>query len=207
MSETYHLVVEQGAEKGRKINVPPEGARLGRSSKNDIVLADPLLSRHHCRLFFKTGGGLWITDLGSANECLVNGKIATESALQVGDLITVGETSLRVIDNGLANSDQKAAAAGAQAAVDLGLRKDDALPSRKKIGLGPLLVIGCVVVLLALLAWLPKFIKERPGKPAPPPPAPPKTLEVAYEKVEATSSNIFYYNLVITKDNKNIGPD
>jgi hypothetical protein len=203
MSEIYHLVIEKGAETGRKINVPPEGARLGRSSKNDIVIEDPLLSRHHCRLFFKTGGGLWITDLGSANECLVNGKIATESALQVGDLITVGETSLRVIDNGLALSNQKAAAPGAQAAVDLGLRKDDALPCRKKIGLGPLLVIGCGVALFALLACLlPKILKEKPGKTAPPPPSSPRTLEVAFEKVEATTSNIFYYNLVITKDNK-----
>jgi hypothetical protein len=202
MSETYHLVVEKGVEKGRKINVPPEGARLGRSSKNDIVIEDPLLSRHHCRLFFKTGGGLWVTDLGSANECLVNGKIASESALQVGDLITVGETSLRVIDNGLAAANQKAAAPASQSAVDLGLRKDEALPCRKKIGYGPLLVIGCVAVLIVLLVCLPKLLKEKPGKTAPLPPASPKTLEVAYEKVEATTSNIFYYNLVITKDNK-----
>jgi hypothetical protein len=205
MSEIYHLVIEKGPETGRKINVPPEGARLGRSSKNDIVIEDPLLSRHHCRLFFKTGGGLWITDLGSANECFVNAKIVSESALQVGDLITVGETGLRVMDNGLAPANQKAAAPGAQGSqppVDLGLRKDDELPACKKIGFGPLLVIGCVAVLIVLLVCLPKLLKEKPGKTAPLPPAPPSALEVAYEKVEATTSNIFYYSLVITKGNK-----
>ena len=115
MSETYHLIVEAGHDKGRKIFVPPDGARLGRASKNDIVIEDPLLSRHHCRLFFKPGGALWITDLGSANQCLVNDKLIQESALQVGDLVTVGETVLKVVSNSVTPENNAASAAGSTA--------------------------------------------------------------------------------------------
>ena len=76
-----------------RVTVGPEGARLGRSSKNDIILLDPLLSRHHCRLFFKPGEGLWLTDLGSANQTFVNAKPVQEVHLKPGDKISVGDTS------------------------------------------------------------------------------------------------------------------
>jgi hypothetical protein len=208
MSETYHLIVEKGEEKGRKICVPPDGARLGRSSKNDIVLADPLLSRHHCRLFFKPGGGLWITDLGSANQSLLNDKLVQESALQVGDLITIGETVLKVVNNGMAPGNRKAPAGGpTQAippAVDLGLGKEEPCAGEKKLGLGPLVLIVCGVVVISGLVCLPKLLKTKPDKrqaATHAQPAVPNTLEVVYEKVQATSSNIFFYRLVITRDN------
>jgi pSer/pThr/pTyr-binding forkhead associated (FHA) protein len=47
--DPVHLMVVRGDDTGKAITVPAAGARLGRSSKNDIVLADPSLSRHHCR--------------------------------------------------------------------------------------------------------------------------------------------------------------
>lgn len=48
-------------------------AVLGRSTKSDVVIADEALSRSHCQIEYD-GENFYITDLGSANGVLVNGK-------------------------------------------------------------------------------------------------------------------------------------
>jgi hypothetical protein len=50
---------------------------VGRAANNDIVLADPTISKIHC--YFRQGSkGEWIlTDLGSRNGTLVNGRRLT----------------------------------------------------------------------------------------------------------------------------------
>ncbi|MEM1434544.1 MAG: FHA domain-containing protein [Pseudomonadota bacterium] len=53
---------------------------LGRDSECDIQLDDPLVSRHHARVFFE--GGIWqIEDLGSRNGTRVDGQLVTRRAL------------------------------------------------------------------------------------------------------------------------------
>lgn len=97
--DNAHLVVEQGPDLGRRILVSPDGARIGRSSQNDIELTDGSISRFQCRVFFKPDGLLWIADLGSTNETLVNTQPVLETLLKPGDTIEIGETILRVISN------------------------------------------------------------------------------------------------------------
>lgn len=94
-------MVEIGPDKGRRITVPELGARIGRSSQNDIELTDPSISRFQCRVFFKPDGFLWIADLGSTNETLVNTKPVLESRLNLGDTIEIGESIIRVIADNL----------------------------------------------------------------------------------------------------------
>jgi hypothetical protein len=112
--ESPHLIVEDGADRGREIVIPESGARMGRAHENDIVLNDPSLSRFQCRLFFKDND-LWVADLGSANGSLVNGKEVHEQALVVGDELIIGETSIRVVHTTL-NGAPSVAASGASAA-------------------------------------------------------------------------------------------
>ena len=69
----FKVVVTAGPNEGCEYIIPAAGARVGRSSQNDIALTDPLLSRHHCR-FERRGAELWVVDLASANQTLVNGK-------------------------------------------------------------------------------------------------------------------------------------
>ena len=191
MAETTHLLVDNGPEKGRRIAVPAEGGRLGRSTKNDIVLVDPLLSRHHCRFHFHADGSLWLSDLGSANETLVDGRPAPETRLKRGQRVTVGDTVLVVTDDGTPLP------AGA---VDLGLAPSAATPARK-LPRGPLAVLLLIIVVIALLAWAPKLFKPAPRRDITPPPAVRNlTLDIAYEKVEATPDNIFRYHLTISPD-------
>ena len=100
MNDTVHLIVESGEDQGRRISVPARGATLGRSSRNEICVHDPSLSRKHCRLFFNDQQQLWISDQDSANETLVNGKPVRSAPLHVGDRIAVGATLLKVLHDG-----------------------------------------------------------------------------------------------------------
>jgi pSer/pThr/pTyr-binding forkhead associated (FHA) protein len=89
----------------RLILTPPAGPRqeftlakaavsIGRSSANDIALADTNASRFHTRL--EAGEqGCAIVDLGSVNGTRVNGVRVERAALAPGDLITIGKSTLR----------------------------------------------------------------------------------------------------------------
>lgn len=206
MNDTIHLLVDQGVDSGRKIHVPPGGARLGRSSKNDISIVDPSLSRHHCRLFFKPDGSLWVTDLGSANETLVNDKAIQETRLHAGDRMTIGDTALHVLHDGIhALADLQS---HGPPVVDLGLGDKPASAGgsrgnafRRRM---LMLIIGlaCAFALVMWLPTLPSRLTQQ--QPAPQPKAPPQDLSLAihYEKVQADHDNIFRYFLTLSKENR-----
>lgn len=66
---------------------------MGRDKGNDIVVDDINASRTHAELKFEPQGVWTITDLGSTNGTLVNGKEITTEALRDGDYITIGMTN------------------------------------------------------------------------------------------------------------------
>lgn len=70
---------------------------LGRAELNDIPLADAKVSRNHARLDCGPAG-CTLVDLNSANGSRLNGQPITQAApLKPGDLITLGNTSLRFV--------------------------------------------------------------------------------------------------------------
>lgn len=93
---TLTLRVLNGPEQGSSFTVPPGGATLGRTRVADIRLSDGLLSRLHCRFDFAPEPT--VQDLGSSNGTLLNGTAlgSEPEALKEGDLLTVGDTILRV---------------------------------------------------------------------------------------------------------------
>lgn len=95
-----HLLIKEGPEMGREIVIPADGARMGRSEENDIVIADAAMSRFQCRMYFREGF-LHLMDLGSTNESLVNNKPVSDVALRFGDEILIGESILKVLNDGL----------------------------------------------------------------------------------------------------------
>ncbi|MCC6216800.1 MAG: FHA domain-containing protein [Polyangiaceae bacterium] len=71
---------------------------IGRSGSVDVQLDSPLVSRQHCKLVVDDEG-VTLVDLGSRNGMLVNDRFAGASTrLQVGDRITVGESTLTLVD-------------------------------------------------------------------------------------------------------------
>lgn len=95
-----HFIIEEGPERGREIVVPPEGARMGRATENDISIADAAMSRFQCRVYFRDGF-LHVMDLGSTNETLVNDQPVSDQALRHGDHLWIGDSLLRVVKDGL----------------------------------------------------------------------------------------------------------
>ena len=66
---------------------------IGRASDNDVILDDPLVSRHHCQVKLQHGA-YSLVDLGSRNGSAVNGQTVQEVALGPGDVIQVGNTTI-----------------------------------------------------------------------------------------------------------------
>lgn len=68
---------------------------IGRSRDVDIVIPDPLLSRHHCRLE-TVADTPFMVDMGSANGTMVNGVKHRRVALGLGDRIQLGRSWVEV---------------------------------------------------------------------------------------------------------------
>jgi len=99
MDEVFHLEMKAGSAAGRRFSVRPEGSRAGRARRNEISVDDNLLSRHHCRFYFKDGH-LFVQDLDSANGTMVNARAVRDVRLAVGDIVAIGGTLLKVLHDG-----------------------------------------------------------------------------------------------------------
>lgn len=66
---------------------------IGRASDNDVILDDPMVSRHHCQLKLQHGAYSF-ADLGSSNGSSVNGQPVSQIALGPGDVIQIGDTEV-----------------------------------------------------------------------------------------------------------------
>lgn len=223
MATPIHLIIAEGPASGREIHVPVDGVRIGRSSRNDISIPDDAMSRFQCRFFFKPGEGLWVSDLGSANGTMVNGGQIQEQRLHLHDEIVVGDTRLRVVNEQggggavaapvvtpvpVAVPVEPVAAplrpdVPVEPALDLGLRsKETGEPGRPTTLRRQLVIVATVMVAATLLAWIPwKALVSTLGgwgkAPAPAPAGQFSDLDLTFERVDGSSSNIFRYLLDI----------
>jgi serine phosphatase RsbU (regulator of sigma subunit)/pSer/pThr/pTyr-binding forkhead associated (FHA) protein len=70
---------------------------IGRSKKNDLVLADQWLSRIHAEIR-RENGRHYIRDMESRNGTYVNGmKLSQRVPLQNGDVVTLGDQQIRFV--------------------------------------------------------------------------------------------------------------
>jgi adenylate cyclase len=85
---------------GNVSSVEPDGTiTLGRAAENNLVLKDPKVSRRHAVIHVRPDGQFLI-DLGSANGSYVNGaRVVLPTRLQGGDVITVGSTTVTVVED------------------------------------------------------------------------------------------------------------
>ena len=78
---------------GKRSMLSGERTVIGRSRDCDLTLEDPNVSRRHAELR-RDGDGWILRDLGSTNGVKVNGRRTAETALQPGDVITMGTSRL-----------------------------------------------------------------------------------------------------------------
>jgi pSer/pThr/pTyr-binding forkhead associated (FHA) protein len=88
------LTFETGPFAGRTVGVNQQTSTVGRSADNDIVISDPATSGHHGRIELRNGV-YWVSDLGSTNGTLVNGEPIIDKQLEHGDVISIGQNTVR----------------------------------------------------------------------------------------------------------------
>jgi DNA-binding NtrC family response regulator len=69
---------------------------IGTARENDLVLADPYISRRHCSLS-AGAGGLWIRDAGSRNGTWVNDVRIERCRVWAGSRVVLGRTGLQLL--------------------------------------------------------------------------------------------------------------
>ena len=79
---------------GVRYPVHPGSVTIGRSSQNDLHLADEQVSRLHARVVLQ-GNTFVLTDLGSTNGTFVNERRIRQHPLRDGDEIRIGRSRLR----------------------------------------------------------------------------------------------------------------
>lgn len=86
------LLFGDGGSRGT-FPISKTAVRIGRGSDNDLSLNNDSVSRHHAEILCKRDGSFAITDLDSGNGVYVNGQEITQTALQSGDKVEIGEVT------------------------------------------------------------------------------------------------------------------
>lgn len=123
---SFRLIVRRGPQPNQIYPLDKSIVTLGRDITNDIVINDPEVSRHHCRLT-QGGGGFTMEDLGSTNGTFINGQRLTGARpLSPGDMVGLGETVTLAYESavmgGPADPRQVATMPGSSIPVDYGAR-------------------------------------------------------------------------------------
>ena len=208
------IMITSGPMSGRRFAVGEGGLRLGRSSANDVCVPDEELSRNHCLFECEGEAGLRILDLASANGTFVNDvQLGSDPRILVpGDVIVVGGTTITVVGERppeprpASKPGPVAGAAPAPVQVDLGLgggpgaRESAPVAAPRRSPLANVLWAVAVVFIctaIGLILFLPNGTS--PQSPLTPPVEEKKAAlsSVGYEKVEATASRIFRYEVTV----------
>lgn len=73
---------------------------IGRADSCQLTIPDDMISREHARIDLEREGRYRVRDLGSRNKTYVNGELITETLLNSGDIIRVGDYVLEYLDDG-----------------------------------------------------------------------------------------------------------
>lgn len=87
---------------------------LGRAPGNQILIADPRVSRYHARIY-SSGGQYWVEDLNSRNGTFLNGTRVYGSVLLAdGDKLRIGDVTFAFVRWGYEVEQNDARGVGAQ---------------------------------------------------------------------------------------------
>ncbi len=87
--------VLSGPEKGREFQLPSGSSVVGREGDLDIRIADPMLSKRHCRI--NVGDSIEIVDLQSSNGVMIAGEQVQRAVIGPADTVLIGQTTFSVI--------------------------------------------------------------------------------------------------------------
>ena len=92
MSRSF-LKIVAGSRQGLNVPLPPRDPLTIGRKHGELLLDDPLVSSRHCQV--QARGAEWcLTDLGSTNGTMVDGRLVREVVLRPGSEIQLGGTRL-----------------------------------------------------------------------------------------------------------------
>jgi len=185
---------------GKVFQIDKGTLNLGRSSACDIAIKDLQLSRTHCRFEIRDSK-LFVIDLASANETVVNGKSIDEQELHHDDLIEVGSTTLRVLcENAEALPSETHGEPDDNIMIDLGFNKsDEELSDNRKSNLKPVIwSVAAILILLLGATFIMRQENKNEAKITTAEEERNENLLIRYEKIEADTNNIFRYSLALS---------
>lgn len=183
------FLVTSGKKKGLTFEVTEDASiRLGRGKENEIVIDDESISSQHAKILVENDEVV-VEDSDSINGIELNGKSVKKSPLEAGDIITIGLTKITVVaDDGDSDADHPVTKK----------TKEGAKPKwggLKKV-LAVLLVGGVIAAGLLVLKSKRMGLSPRTGEAAAAGMIE-GVFRLRYEKVKASSENIFRYELRI----------
>ncbi|OGR50017.1 MAG: hypothetical protein A2X40_09425 [Elusimicrobia bacterium GWC2_65_9] len=105
------LLLKFNAAVIKEIPFDKDSLSVGRKSDNDIVIDNPAISGHHCRIV-RQGGTSFVEDLESTNGTFVNERRIKQSGLHHNDVIGLAKHALVFIEDAPPPEDAPAPAAG-----------------------------------------------------------------------------------------------
>lgn len=97
------LLLKFNAAVIKEIVLDKDAMTVGRKPDNDVVIDNPAISGHHCRLT-KEGGSYYVEDLDSTNGTFVNEKKIKKSGLKHNDVVGVAKHALVFLEDAPAPS-------------------------------------------------------------------------------------------------------
>ncbi|MDE2489820.1 MAG: FHA domain-containing protein [Elusimicrobia bacterium] len=92
------LLLKFNAAVIKEIPFDKDSLSVGRKPDNDVVIDNPAVSGHHCRLA-RQGGTFFVEDLESTNGTFVNEKRVKKSGLHHNDVIGVAKHALVFVED------------------------------------------------------------------------------------------------------------
>ena len=94
------LVMLSPPAPGAEFSITKPAVSIGRLEELDLCISHRSISREHARIMQKSGGGLEIEDLRSANGVRVNGSSVKKAMLSSGDVVELGQVRFRFVGAG-----------------------------------------------------------------------------------------------------------
>ena len=92
------LLLKFNAAVLKEIDIKTEAISVGRKADNDIVIDNPAISGHHCRIALE-GGTYYVEDLESTNGTYVNQKRVKKSGLHHNDVVGVAKHAIVFLED------------------------------------------------------------------------------------------------------------
>lgn len=94
MMPQYQFLVTSGSARGQSFTMNQDTFHIGRNPENDLQLSDRKVSRVHAQVQ-REGDLVYIINRNPQNKMQVNGREIQKRALEVGDLIKLGDSEIK----------------------------------------------------------------------------------------------------------------